>query len=261
MDIQGKYVNPNINLNPVLGLNTVGVKLNVPKKDSFSTAGKNIAAKPVVTAPIHNQYSSKQVLAAYANKNYVNSLISANPKLQEMISTNDLEGCIYPENIHSILNTHLTSTTAFALQIANKMNLSQADKRILEQACIFHDFGKILIPKEILNKPGKLNEQERQIMDLHADLGYELLSGTSINKRVLNLIKNHHMPVETNNDVLGQILSVADIYSALREQRSYKAPLSDKETLQILDQKAKNGEVSTEVVNALKACVSEAMVA
>ena len=122
---------------------------------------------------------------------------------------------------------------------------------------IYFIFGKEStgIPKEILNKPGKLNEQERQIMDLHADLGYELLSGTSINKRVLNLIKNHHMPVETNNDVLGQILSVADIYSALREQRSYKAPLSDKETLQILDQKAKNGEVSTEVVNTLKSII------
>ena len=255
MDIKGKYINPNISVNPVVTQSALGVNLNVPKKDTFSVSSSIPVIKSVVTAPIFHQYSSKQVLAAYANKNYVNSLISANPKLQEMISTNDLEGCIYPENIHSILNTHLTSTTAFALQIANKMNLSQADKRILEQACIFHDFGKILIPKEIINKPAKLNKEERQIMDLHADFSYELLSGTNMNKRVLNIIKNHHMPVETNNDVLGQILSVADIYSALSEQRSYKAPLSEKEALQILDQKAKNGEVSTEVVNTLKSII------
>ena len=141
------------------------------------------------------------------------------------------------------------------------MNLSSADKKMLEQACVFHDFGKILIPTEILNKPGELTPDEKKIMDLHAEFGYELLSNTNIDKKVLNLVKNHHMPQAANNDILGEILSVADIYSALREQRSYKQPLTQKEAMQILDQKAQKGEVSTEVVNSLKSVIVNSLAA
>ena len=89
-------------------------------------------------------------------------------------------------------------------------------------------------------------------MDLHSELGAELLKSTGMSERVINLVKNHHN-AGNNTDILGQILSVADIYSALRETRSYKEALTEREALEILDQKAKNGEVSTEVVSALKA--------
>ena len=132
------------------------------------------------------------------------------------------------------------------------MGLSQADKKVLEQACVFHDFGKVLIPKEIIDKQGLLTNEEKQIMDLHSELGAELLKSTGMSERVINLVKNHHN-AGNNTDILGQILSVADIYSALRETRSYKEALTEREALEILDQKAKNGEVSTEVVSALKA--------
>jgi HD-GYP domain-containing protein (c-di-GMP phosphodiesterase class II) len=131
------------------------------------------------------------------------------------------------------------------------MGLSKADKQTLEQASMLHDFGKILIPTEILNKPDVLNKNEKEIMDLHSELGYELLKTTGMNSRVLNLVKNHHSPA-AETDTLGQILSVADIYSALRENRSYKSSMSEEDAFSILDQKAKNGEVSAEVVEALK---------
>lgn len=252
LTVQGVYFNPNIKL-------TGGVQQSNAIKgneNSFNVQTHAIGTKQAgnahVSAPFVGQYSTRQLINAYANKNYINSLIQANPKLQSMLKANGLENTIHPENVRLITNSHLTQTTAYALQIANAMGIQTGEKRTLEQACMFHDFGKILIPKEIVNKAGALTKEEKQTMDLHAELGYELLSQTNMNKRVLNLIKNHHMPVNANNDVLGQILSVADIYSALREERSYKAPLSEKEALEILDQKAKAGEVSTEVVNTLK---------
>ncbi len=109
-----------------------------------------------------------------------------------------------------------------------------------------------------MDKPDKLNKKEKDIVDLHAQLGAELLSAAGINNRVTELIKNHHNPMPENADVLGQILSVADIYSALRENRSYKNSMSEKEAVKLLDQKAREGEVSTEVVEALKASLSSA---
>ena len=69
------------------------------------------------------------------------------------------------------------------------------------------------------------------------------------------------MPQNQNSDILGQILSVADIYSALREERSYKQELHEEDALYLLDQKAIKGEVSTEVVDALKSSVISGAVA
>ena len=97
-------------------------------------------------------------------------------------------------------------------------------------------------------------------MDLHASLGAEMLKSTGIDKKALDLVSSHHLNRNQQN-LLSQILSVADIYSALREERSYKAPLTTDESLKILDQKAGEGEVSTEIVNALKNSVSQKMAA
>lgn len=262
MAIDANFINYNIAGTNVLqrSLNASKAKSVVMQKDCFQTNPMSSAAQANktnnnATIPFTVVYSPKQLLKAYSNPSYVTKLIESNPKLQQMISENGLEGKVYPENLEKISNSHLTTTTAYALQIANKMNLSASERQMLEKACVFHDFGKILIPHEILDKPAELNQQERKIMNLHSEFGYELLSQTEMSERILNMVKNHHMPQSANSDILGQILSVADIYSALREQRSYKAPLSEKEALQILDQKAANGEVSTEVVNTLKSVV------
>ncbi|MCD7878841.1 MAG: HD domain-containing protein [Candidatus Gastranaerophilales bacterium] len=234
---------------------------NRPQKDGFVHSNSQ-------TSPLRNRnvggnyvsvtelYSPKQLLRAYSSPEYVNKLVEQNPNIKNMFSEKGLEVSINPQNVTSIINSHLTTTTGYAMQIANELNISPSDKKVLEKACIFHDFGKILIPEEIINKPQKLTNKEKEVMDMHAKAGYELLSQTGMNKRVLELIKNHHEPVSNNADILGQILSVADIYSALREQRSYKPSMSINESLKILNQKAQDGEVSTEVVSALKKSLS-----
>ena len=212
-------------------------------------------SKNNTTLPISSFYSPKQLLNAYLNPSYLNFLVNTNSNINDILSSKGLQTKFYPENVKNIINSHITTTTAFALQIANIMELSQSEKQVLEQACVFHDIGKVFIPKEIIEKHGTLTDEEKQIMSLHAELGSELLSSTGINERVINLVKNHHN-AGNNTDILGQILSVADIYSALRETRSYKQALTESEALKILDQKAQNGEVSTEVVNALKASLN-----
>ena len=221
-----------------------GIYVTAPKKTFAALSSINAA------------YSPNQLLNAYLNPSYLKFLVDTNPNIQNMLNEHGLEGKIYPENISKISKSHITSTTAIARQIANQLNISQADKQILEQACVFHDFGKVLIPKEILLKPSQLSDSEKEIMDLHAELGAELLSTTGMNSRVTDLVRNHHDNNAENADILGQILSVADIYSALREERSYKASVSEEDALSLLDQKAQNGEVSAEAVDALKASLS-----
>ncbi len=256
------FINPKIGFSGDVAKQSAIVVAQPRIYSDFYQKYPSIINKPsLFTVPTSKQIYPQQLLRYYAQKDTAQLLVDSNPKLQEKLKANGLPTVVVPENVTNISNSHLTTTTAFALQIANKMNLSVADKKVLEEACVFHDFGKMLIPTEILDKPGELTPEEKHTMDLHADFGYELLSGTNLNKRVLELVKNHHMPQTANNDILGQILSVADIYSALREQRSYKNPLSQKDALNILDQKAKNGEVSTEVVNTLKSVVVNSIAA
>ena len=126
---------------------------------------------------------------------------------------------------------------------------------------MFHDYGKVLIPAEILNKKGKLNEQERAIMELHPELGYELLKNKGFDERTLNLIKDHHQNLHGNGypkpdgdfeyNLETQILSTADKYTALREKRSYKNPMSKYEALEILAKEVNLGNISQNVYNAL----------
>ena len=227
------------------------------KSDKFSKQTTTNPNAGFSNKNLFNLYNPRLILKTYIAPDNVKSLVEKNPKIKDILKEKGIEYKIHPENISSIMNSHLRTTTAYALQIANTMNLSAIDKKYLEQASIFHDFGKLLIPKEIIN----LTPDEREKIDLHAQLGYELLSQTNMDKRVLNIIKNHHTPYTQNKDTLSNVLSVADIYSALREERSYKKPLTIEESFKILDQKAQQGEVSTEVVNALKTAINKSYAA
>ncbi len=240
----------------------IGQIINV-NKDSFQKNVYVTPPKPAVNTSklLYNTYNSKQLLNAYLSKSYILKLIESNPKISAMMKEKGIDISVYPENVSEMINSHLTTTAAYALQIANKMNLTPYEKQVLEQACVFHDFGKVLIPREILNKSSKLTDVEKEIIDMHSQLGYELLSQAGMNKRVLELVKNHHNYETHNDDILAQILTVADIYSALREERCYKKPLSDSTTLDILDKKVQNGEINEEVLNALKSVLSSQIAA
>ena len=136
------------------------------------------------------------------------------------------------------------------------------DKSVLKEASMLHDLGKVLIPSKILNKPAKLNLKEREIMNIHSTLGYELLKTQHLSKQTLELIKYHHQnmkhsgypALEEGNlpSTIGvQIVSIADKYSALREARVYRKKLSRIEALLILYKEVREGKILPEVYNAL----------
>ena len=144
-----------------------------------------------------------------------------------------------------------------------KQEVNMAD---LQDAAMFHDYGKVLIPQKILNKDGELTPEERKIMDLHSEFGYELLKAQGVRESVLNLIKYHHqnetgtgypeIKKDFEYSVSLQILKAADEYSALREKRSYKEELSSKEALDIIFKDVENGSLMPEVFEALKKAVA-----
>ena len=141
----------------------------------------------------------------------------------------------------------------------------EIDIKSIQEAALLHDIGKVLIPDNILEKKGSLTDEEKKIMNLHTELGYALLKQMGVSEKVLKLVKYHHQkpdgsgyPKAEKNfefDVNSQILQVADIYSALTENRSYHKAYTREEALNIIYEKVENGEILPEVFEALKKSV------
>lgn len=135
------------------------------------------------------------------------------------------------------------------------------DAKAVSDAAYLHDIGKVLIPKNILNKNGKLTPEETEIMHKHSQIGYELLKTTDINQKTLNLVRNHHQNAKLSGypfvgkdfkaDLDLQIISVADKYSALTEKRVYKNCLSAKQALTIIYKDVQDEKLHPFVFKAL----------
>lgn len=142
-------------------------------------------------------------------------------------------------------------------EMKKEINLS-----VLQQAAMLHDYGKVLIPEEILNKKGALTPEEKKIMELHSEFGYELLKQQGVNEDVLNLIKYHHQkpdgsgyPVADKNfeySISSQILEAADMYSAITEERPYHKASTKEQALEIIYEEVKKGVICREVFEALR---------
>ncbi|UMY15870.1 HD domain-containing protein [Methylobacterium organophilum] len=141
---------------------------------------------------------------------------------------------------HCLLVSGLTAT------FACNLGLSKADQRLLTRAALVHDVGKSKIPLEILNKPGKLEDDERAVMQTHAPLGYDILAASGDCDPVTLAVARHHhelldgsgYPDSLSGNAISdpiRLLTICDIYAALIERRPYKKPLSSTEAMHILE--------------------------
>jgi diguanylate cyclase (GGDEF)-like protein/putative nucleotidyltransferase with HDIG domain len=109
---------------------------------------------------------------------------------------------------------------------------------------LLHDVGKLIIPAEVLNKPGKLSDEEWTLMRRHPEAGVELLAGIDFPWDVRPLIESHHerwdgrgYPHGLAADAIpltARILCLADVFDALTSQRSYKQSMSVSDAMEIM---------------------------
>lgn len=109
-------------------------------------------------------------------------------------------------------------------------------------AAILHDLGKIVIPEDLLNKPGRLTEQEWTIMRTHSDIGADLVAGVSPDfDRISEGIRSHHERWDgtgypqglkgTAIPFVGRCIGVADVFEAMTSDRPYHKKISEAEGL------------------------------
>lgn len=127
---------------------------------------------------------------------------------------------------------HAERVTQYAVEIAKRLGLSGKEIRTIYYAGLVHDIGKIGTPDSILNKPGKLSEQERLIIELHPVKGAELLENIKFFDEGILGVRYHHERFDGKGypeglkkggiPVIARILACADAFDAMTSDRPYR---------------------------------------
>lgn len=127
------------------------------------------------------------------------------------------------------------------LAIQSKMNIREI--YLCGTAGLYHDIGKLKIPKSILNKPASLSESERSTIDKHSMLGYDILQNYCQNEKIKQIVLLHHgikygsfETIFLPSDILkySELVRTADIYDAVTTDRPYRKALIKEKALDIL---------------------------
>lgn len=139
---------------------------------------------------------------------------------------------------------HSVNVAVLAGIFARWLNYPEADAQDLMMAGLLHDIGKITIPLKVLNKPGRLNEQERKIIQQHPLAGYELLRYGHFPEPILWAVLHHHermdgsgYPGQLKKDeipVFAKIIAVVDMYDAMTSKRVYHEAKNPYEVAKVL---------------------------
>ena len=140
--------------------------------------------------------------------------------------------------LHSLVRNH------------EDIRLSSSEIALIRTASSLHDIGKISIPTEILNKPGRLTQEEFEIMKTHSQIGSDMLSSLKLGKKdpliqvSYEICRWHHerwdgrgYPDGLKGDEIplsAQVVSLADVYDALTSERCYKKAIPHEEAMQMI---------------------------
>lgn len=139
---------------------------------------------------------------------------------------------------------HCINVSLIASIIGQWMKFSEEDIKTLTLCGLLHDIGKLMIPNEILTKPGKLTNEEFTIMKKHVNLGYDKLKTQHIDTRVMEACLLHHekcdgtgYPFKLKSDKIppaAKIIAVADVYDAMTAARVYRGALCPFEVIKMM---------------------------
>ncbi|NMC96746.1 MAG: HD-GYP domain-containing protein, partial [Deltaproteobacteria bacterium] len=141
---------------------------------------------------------------------------------------------------------HSERVTKFAEAIGHNLHFNEDEMRALTISAILHDIGKIAVPEQILDKPGKLTDEEFAVVKKHPQAGADIISSIPSYESILEGIVHHHerwdgkgYPKglhEKDIPLIARIICIADVYDALTEDRPYRRAWSRTEVRQFFEE-------------------------
>ncbi len=133
-------------------------------------------------------------------------------------------------------NGHSQRVANYSREIARRLGKNAEEQMQIYYAGLLHDVGKIRVPKEVINKPGRLSEDEFKQVKIHTVTGYYILKEIYKEGPILNAARFHHERYDGRGYPMGlsgenipevaRIVGVADAYDAMASDRSYRKALS-----------------------------------
>jgi len=172
------------------------------------------------------------------------------------------------ELVAQIIDYKSTYTRSHSIEIAKKVwimcdyyGIDHTTRAKAYLAAALHDIGKLAVPTHILEKPGKLTDEEFAIIKSHTNMTHKLLSGITGFDDICNWASNHHEKLDGSGyprakqacdlDHISRLLTCVDIYQAVSEKRPYHPVRSHAETMVILREMAEKGQIDGTIVNDL----------
>ena len=209
----------------------------IPASEEFARAAKICAqSKLAVTSMFQEARMGKAVDTANAQKlvEEINDSVSRNPGA--LISLARLKTADDYSYMHSV------AVCALMIALSKQLGLSEQETRRAGIAGLLHDLGKALMPMEVLNKPGKLTDEEFAIIKKHPAEGHRLLLGNSgADEMMLDVVLHHHEKIDGTGypkglkgeeiSLFAKMGAVCDVYDAITSNRPYKAGWPPSESL------------------------------
>ena len=145
-------------------------------------------------------------------------------------------------------HTHLQRVRTYAVEMAKQLNLGEEQIEALRAAALLHDIGKLAVPEQIINKPGKLTPEEFEKMKVHPLVGAEILERVAFPYPVAPIVRSHHERWDgsgypeglagENIPIGARILAAVDCLDALASHRQYRPALPLSEAMAKVKEKA-----------------------
>jgi len=141
---------------------------------------------------------------------------------------------------------HVKRVAEYSKVLALAYKMPEEEAEMLRQASPMHDIGKVAIPDAVLNKPGIFNDEEREIINTHAQKGYEMIKNSKrkLLKTASIVAYEHHERYDgkgyprglkgENIHIYGRITAIADVFDALGSDRCYKKAWDDEQIFTLL---------------------------
>ena len=163
--------------------------------------------------------------------------------------------------------THSLNVSVLSMGLAEWVGLGGSDVRAVGVAGLLHDLGKVTIPKEILNKPGRFTPEEREIMDAHPVEGARMiLTSDQQLDLAASVAYEHHIMIDGGGypslryprdcHFVSKLVHVCDVYDALRTKRPYRDPWPAKKVLAYIEEKS-GSEFDAALAHAFMAMMGE----
>lgn len=253
MDNLEQYVNnlKNIGIDFVYVEDSKSSGIEIPDAISEET---RVTCKKILRQTI-DEFENKTIIDLSDITDTIQSIIDdilANEDMQ--ISLNDISASDEYTFSHSV------STTVYSLLIARQLGYNKGMMEKLAAGALFHDIGKILLDKNILNKEGKLDSEETEHIKLHPTLGYETLKKCPSLTELSRIVAlYHHERMDGTGYPSGikaselhevvRIVAVADTYDALVSDRCYRQKWTSNQAVNFLIEHAET-KFDTRLVSA-----------